>query len=72
MNKFVFVVCGGKEHIEELNFSLKFLRKYSKNEIIVLSDLKRNEIKIEHSIISRSDTPDDNDQNKAGNFIKTG
>jgi hypothetical protein len=46
MNKFVFVVCGGSEHIEELNFSLKFLRKYSKNEIIVLSDLKRNEIKI--------------------------
>ncbi len=72
MNKFVFVVCGGKEHIEKLNFSLKFLGKYSKNEIIVLSDLKRNEIKIEHNNIIQIDTPEDFDHHQASIFIKTG
>lgn len=72
MNKFVFVVCGGREHIEELNFSLKFLRKYSKNEIIVLSDLKRNEIKIKHNNIIQVDTPENFDNHQASIFIKTG
>lgn len=72
MNKFVFVVCGGSEHIEKLNFSLKFLRKYSKNEIIALSDLKRNEIKIEHNNIIQIDTPEDFDHHQASIFIKTG
>lgn len=72
MNKFVFVVCGAKEHIEELNFSLKFLRKFSKNEIIVLSDLKRNEIKIEHNNIIQIDTPKEFDNHESSIFIKTG
>ncbi|MDD3858561.1 MAG: hypothetical protein PHW83_00060 [Bacteroidales bacterium] len=72
MNKFVFVVCGGKEHIEELNFSLKFLRYFSKNEIIVLTDSKRNEINIEHNNIIEVDTPTEFNNHQASIYIKTG
>lgn len=72
MNKFVFVVCGGKEHIEELNFSLKFLSHYSKNEIIVLTDSKRNEIEIEHDNIIEINTPEHYTNHQASIFIKTG
>lgn len=57
MNYFVFVVCGGKEYIEELNFSLKFLRHYSRYPIIVLTDSSRNEIKIDHDNIIDELTP---------------
>lgn len=72
MNKFVFVVCGGKEHIEELNFSLKFLRHFSQNDIIVLTDSKRNEIKIDHNNIIDVATPSEFDNHQASIFLKTG
>jgi hypothetical protein len=71
MNKFVFVVCGGKEHIEELNFSLKFLRHYSKSEIIVLTDYARNEIPIEHDNIIDIKTPTDFNNHQSSIFLKT-
>jgi hypothetical protein len=71
MNKFVFVVCGGKEHIEELNFSLKFLRHFSKNEIIVLTDNKRNEIPVMHDNVIQVNTPEEYDNHQASIFIKT-
>jgi hypothetical protein len=71
MNKFVFVVCGGKEHIEELNFSLKYLRHFSKNEIIVITDLSRNEIKIENNTIIDIVTPIEFDNHQASIFLKT-
>jgi len=71
MNKFVFVVCGAKEHIEELNFSLNFLRNYSNNEIIVLSDTKRNEIKIEHNNVIEVNTPAEFNNHQASIYIKT-
>lgn len=71
MNKFVFVVCGGKEHIEELNFSLKFLRHFSKNEIIVITDKNRNEIKIEHDNIIDSETPANFNNHQASIYLKT-
>lgn len=72
MNKFVFVVCGGREHIEELNFSLKFLRHFSNNEIIVLTDSKRNEIDIEHDNILQVETPAEFNNHQASIYIKTG
>ncbi|MDD2635769.1 MAG: hypothetical protein PHW82_09750 [Bacteroidales bacterium] len=72
MNKFIFVVTGGKEHIEELNFSLKFLRHFSKNEIIVITDSKRNEIKIEHESIIDVKTPTEFNNHQASIFLKTG
>ncbi|HOE03838.1 MAG TPA: hypothetical protein PLZ52_01370 [Bacteroidales bacterium] len=72
MNKFVFVVCGGKEHIEELNFSLDFLRHYSDNEILVITDSKRNETAIEHNHIIDVETPVQFDNHQASIWLKTG
>ncbi len=72
MNKFVFVVCGGKEHISELNFSLKFLRKFTKNEILVLTDHKRNEIRIDHDKVIQLETPENFNNHQASIYIKTG
>ena len=72
MNKFVFVVCGAREHISELNISLKFLRHFTKNEIIVISDLKRNEIFIEHDNILDVHTPSELNNHEASIYIKTG
>jgi hypothetical protein len=72
MNYFVFVVCGGKEFIEELNFSLKFLRYFSKFPIIVLTDTSRNEIKIEHNQIIDVQTPKQYTNHQAHLFLETG
>ncbi len=72
MNKFVFVVTGGKEHIEELNFSLKFLRRYSKNEILVITEKSRNEIEIEHDKIIEAKTPVEFNNHQASIYLKTG
>jgi hypothetical protein len=72
MNKFVFVVCGGKEHIDELNLSLKFLGHYSNNEIIVVTDLPRNEIEIGHDNIIDVKTPENFSNHQASIYLKTG
>jgi len=72
MKKFVFVVTGGKEHIEELNFSLQFIRNFSKNEIIVLTDIQRNEIPILHDKIIDIRTPIEYNNHQASIYIKTG
>lgn len=71
-NIFIFVVCGAKEHIDTLHFSLKYLQKYSKNEIWVLTDSTRNEIAIQHDKIIDVKTPDDYDNHQASIYLKTG
>jgi len=71
MNSFVFVVCGAKEFIEELNFSLKFLRHYSNYPIIVLTDSKRNEIPIEHDNIIDIETPSELKNHQAHLYLET-
>lgn len=70
-NFFVFVVCGGKEHIDELNFSIKYLKHFSKNKIIVITDLERNEIPIEHDNIINFKTPSKYSNHQASIFLKT-
>ena len=70
-NIFIFVVCGGKEHIDALNFSLSCLKKYTKNEIWVLTDSTRNEIPIHHSDIIDIKTPDAFNHHPASIFLKT-
>ncbi len=72
INKFVFVVCGGAEHIETLNFSIPYLKKYSDNEIIVVTDTTRNEIQIKHNLIYDIQTPKHFDHHQASIFLKTG
>jgi hypothetical protein len=72
MNHFVFVVCGSKEHTDKLNFSLKFLRHFSKADIVVVTDTSRNENKIEHDRIIDIKTPEKFTHHQASIFLKTG
>lgn len=72
MNKFIFVVCGAREHIDTLHYALQYLKKYSKNEIWVLTDSTRNEIQIEHDLIVDIQTPEKFDHHQASIFLKTG
>jgi hypothetical protein len=72
MNCFVFVVCGSREHVSTLNFSLKFLRRYSKYPIVVVTDSSRNEIPIVHDNIVEVSTPEEYTHHEASIFLKTG
>lgn len=71
MNYFVFAVCGGAEYIEQLNFSLKFLKYFSDFPIIVATDSSRNEIPIEHDNIIDIETPEELSNHRAHLFIET-
>lgn len=71
MNHFVFVVCGGKEHIDSLNFSLKFLKKFSQAKIQVITDLSRNEAIIAHENIIDVKTPEHYNHHEASIYLKT-
>jgi len=70
-NQFVFVVCGAKEHIDTLNFSLLHLRFFSKNKIVVLTDLKRNGEIINHDNIVNISTPENLSNHQASIYLKT-
>jgi len=69
---FVFVVCGGREHIDTLHFSLKALQKFSAKRIIVVTDSTRNEVSVIHSEIIDIKTPENFDHHQASIFLKTG
>lgn len=69
---FVFVVCGGQEHIDTLNFSLQYLRHFSKKPIWVVTDSRRNEGAIEHTDIVDVETPSEMDNHQASIYLKTG
>lgn len=72
MNKFVFAVCGARVHIDELHFSIERLKRFSKCEVVVVTDSRRNEIPIIHENIIDVHTPDEFDNHQASIFIKTG
>lgn len=69
---FVFVVCGKAEHIETLHLSLKYLKKYSKNEIVVITDTSRNDMEISHPHIINIETPKHYSHHQASIYLKTG
>ena len=71
-NKFVFVVCGSREHIDTLHFSIRALKKFSHNEIIVATDSARNEIPISHDTVVDIRTPEHFNHHQASIYIKTG
>jgi len=71
-NIFVYVVCGDDEYIKTLHTSLKFLKKYSKNKILVVTDLNRNNLDIKHSEIINISTPKNYDHHQASIYLKTG
>lgn len=68
---FVFVVCGEHKHIQTLNFSLHALKKFTPHEIIVVSDLKRNEADIHHNHIIDIRTPSEYNHHQASIWLKT-
>ena len=70
--KFVFVVCGERAHIDTLHFSLKALKHFSPNEIIIVTDSSRNEIPVEHNNIIDIHTPSIFNHNQASIYLKTG
>ncbi|MFT6167298.1 MAG: hypothetical protein ACJAV5_000176 [Vicingaceae bacterium] len=69
---YVFVVCGSKEHIDTLHFSLIYLSKYSQKEIFVLTDSSRNEVGINWKNIIDVQTPNELDHHQASIYLKTG
>ena len=71
-NIYVFVVCGSKEHIDTFHFSLKYLLAFSNNEILVLTDSSRNEVKVEHTQIIDVKTPKEFNHHQASIYLKTG
>ena len=71
-NIFVYVVCGDDEHIDTLNFSIKYLRHFSKNKIIIVTDLLRNKKDIEHDNIINIKTPENFNHHQASIYLKTG
>lgn len=71
-NVFVFVVCGGAEHINTLHYSLASLQKVSKHRIIVLTDSSRNEVPIVHAHIIDVKTPEHLNHHQASIYLKTG
>lgn len=71
-NKFVFVVCGSREHVDTLHFSLRYLKRFSGKEIIVVTDSSRNEIKVEHEHIVDVKTPSQFNHHQASIYLKVG
>lgn len=69
---FVFVVCGSVEHVDTLHYSLQALKKYSANEIVVITDSARNETPIQHGWIIDITTPNNLTNHQASVFLKTG
>lgn len=69
---FVYVVCGSQEHIDTLHLSIKYLLKYSKNEIVVITDNSRNEIPVIHSQVIDVKTPEHLNNHQASIYLKTG
>jgi len=72
MKKFVFVVCGASEFISTLHFSLRCIRHFSKYQVLVVTDSRRNEIPIEHDQILDIITPDSFTHHEASIYLKTG
>ena len=70
-NIYVFAVCGEKKHIDTLHFSLKYLKHFSKNKIIVVTNSKINELPVHHDNIVDIETPAGFNAHQASIWIKT-
>ena len=66
------MVCGAKEHIDTLHFSLDRLKRVTAFEIIVLTDTSRNEEALQHTNIVDVKTPTDFNNHQASIYLKTG
>lgn len=71
-DKFVFVVCGAKEHVDTLHFSLRYLQYFSANEIIVVTDSSRNEVPVMYENVVDVKAPENFTNHQASIYLKTG
>jgi hypothetical protein len=70
-NAFIFVVCGTREHIDTLHFSLKTYSSKTKHPLIVVTDPARNEIEVIHDNVLNVTTPLHLDHHQASIYLKT-
>lgn len=68
---FVFVVCGGREHIDTLHFSLRALKRFTIHPITVVTDIARNEIPVVYDSVIDVPTPERLDHHQASIWLKT-
>ena len=71
MNKFVFAVCGPERCISLLAFSIERLKRFTRIEIIVVTDSRRNEIPISYENIIDIATSSEYNDHEASIFLKT-
>lgn len=64
-------MCGADEHVKTLNFSLRYLRRFSQNEIVVVTDLKRTPYPIDNPIVLDVTAPAEFNHHQASIFLKT-
>ncbi len=70
-NIFVFVVCGAREHIHTLHYSLQALKQCTGNDIVVVTDAVRNETEVVHTNIVNVATPPNLNHHQASIYLKT-
>ena len=69
-NIFVFVVCGTREHIDSLHFSLTALNKFSHTKVVIVTDPSRNEIPVLHGEVIAISTPQEYNHHQASIYLK--
>lgn len=68
----MFVVCGAREHVDTLHFSIRYLQHFSKNEIVVVTDSSRNEVPVICENMVDVKTPENFTNHQASIYLKTG
>lgn len=68
---FVYVVCGSREYLESLHISIQFLQARTTKEIIIITDVDRNEIVIDFPNVVHVSTPKHLTNQQASIFLKT-
>ncbi|OPZ98166.1 MAG: hypothetical protein BWY70_01298 [Bacteroidetes bacterium ADurb.Bin408] len=68
---YVYVVCGSDTHINTLHTSLRFLKRYSSRDIIVVTDLARNKAAINHPRLIDVRTDSSFSDAQAAIYLKT-
>lgn len=73
MQCFVYVVCGENHYIEQTNLSMKFLRKFTDKDILLVTDTKRNEgnFDLPKDKILDIETPKHYSNNQASIYLET-
>jgi len=69
--RFVYVVCGGADHVRTLHRSLQHLLPRTAQEVVVVTDSRRNEEPIDHPVIVDVRTPDELDAHHSSIWLKT-